>query len=74
MLYQFFIMTTVLKIYLNLKKLIPTYIGVFVDEKTLKYAPAYKIGEDDNIPKPIIENGSYVYFDTPQEALNYLNK
>ena len=55
------------------KKLIPTYIGVFVDEKTLKYAPAYKIGEDDNTPKPIYERGEPVLFDTPQEALNYLN-
>ena len=55
------------------KKLIPTYIKVDTN-KGLKYAPAYKIGDDDNAAKPIFHRGKLVLFHTPQEALNYLNE
>lgn len=52
-------------------KLIPTCTGFIVDG-FLKYAPAYKIGENDNTPKPIIQEEKYIYFDTEEEALKYI--
>lgn len=54
-------------------KIIPTYIEVEQDKK-IKYIPAYKIGEEDNNPAQIYRRGKPLLFDTPQEALNYLNE
>lgn len=52
--------------------LIPTCTGFIVDG-FLKYAPAFFTGENDNIPKPIIQGWDYIYFDTEEEALDYAN-
>ena len=54
------------------KKLIPTYIEKEQDGR-IKYIPAYMFEHQKEIYVSYWEN-ELVLFDTPQEALNYLNE
>ena len=53
------------------KKLIPTYIKKEQDGR-IKYIPAYKLCKDSE-PIKVCTGEEQELFDTPQEALNYLN-
>ena len=54
------------------KKLIPTYIKKEQDGR-IKYIPAYKLCKDSE-PIKVCTGEEQEIFDTPQEALNYLNE
>lgn len=53
---------------LKLTKLITTYLEI-----DGKYYPAYKLGEQGE-PQMVSWQGEFVYFDTPEEAIEYLNE
>lgn len=52
-------------------KLIPTYISVLESFKT-KYCPAYKLCKHSE-PKEVTHEGKRLIFNTPEEAINYLD-